>query len=84
MMKNRVATATEIVGKGEDGKAYEDMEMAIKALEKQMPRKTVASKQYIRINMYEGTIRPEQACPCCGKVINEEKFCPNCGQAISG
>ena len=30
----RIDTASEIVGKGEDGKAFEDMEMAIKALEK--------------------------------------------------
>lgn len=34
-MKYRIETATQIVGKGEDGKAYEDMEMGIKALEMQ-------------------------------------------------
>ena len=33
MMKYRIDTATEIAGKGEDGKAFEDMEMVIKALE---------------------------------------------------
>ena len=32
-MKYRIETATDIAGKGVDGKAYEDMEMAIKALE---------------------------------------------------
>lgn len=32
-MKYRISTASEIVGKGEDGKAFEDLEMAIKALE---------------------------------------------------
>lgn len=32
-MKHRIETATDIAGKGVDGKAYEDMEMAIKALE---------------------------------------------------
>lgn len=32
-MRYRVDTATHIIGKGVDGKAYEDMEMAIKALE---------------------------------------------------
>lgn len=35
-MKYRIDTASEIVGKGEDGNAFEDMEMAIKALEKQI------------------------------------------------
>ncbi len=32
-MRYRVETATDIAGKGSDGKAYEDMEIAIKALE---------------------------------------------------
>lgn len=32
-MKYRIETATDIAGKGVDGKAYEDMEMVIKALE---------------------------------------------------
>ncbi len=32
-MRYRVDTATHNIGKGVDGKAYEDMEMAIKALE---------------------------------------------------
>lgn len=32
-MRYRIDTATDIAGKGADGKAYEDMEMAIKALE---------------------------------------------------
>lgn len=32
-MKYRIKTATEAMGNGVDGKAYEDMEMAIKALE---------------------------------------------------
>lgn len=32
-MQYRVETATHNIGKGYDGKAYEDMEMAIKALE---------------------------------------------------
>lgn len=33
MMRYRIDTASEIAGKGTDGKAFEDMEMAIKALE---------------------------------------------------
>lgn len=32
-MKYRIETATDIAGNGVDGKAYEDMEIAIKALE---------------------------------------------------
>lgn len=32
-LQYRIDTASQIVGKGKDGKAYEDMEMAIEALE---------------------------------------------------
>lgn len=32
-IRYRIDTATDIAGNGVDGKAYEDMEMAIKALE---------------------------------------------------
>lgn len=32
-MRYRIDTATDIAGKGSDGNAYEDMEMAIKSLE---------------------------------------------------
>ena len=32
MMRNRIDTASEIAGKGTDGKAFEDMEIAIEAL----------------------------------------------------
>lgn len=35
-LQYRIDTASQIVGKGKDGKAYEDMEMAIKALQMQM------------------------------------------------
>lgn len=35
-MQYRIDTAMEIVGKGEDGKAFEDMKMAIEALKKQI------------------------------------------------
>lgn len=33
LIKHRIKTASEIAGKGLDGKAFEDLEMAIKALE---------------------------------------------------
>ena len=39
LMKHRIETASEIVGKGADGKAFEDMEIAIKSMEKQIPYK---------------------------------------------
>ena len=38
-IKYRMEAACEMVGKGENGKAFEDLEMAIKSLEKQIPKK---------------------------------------------
>lgn len=39
MIQYRIGTASEIVGTGKDGKAFEDLEMAIQALERQAQRK---------------------------------------------
>ena len=38
-MRYRISTASEIVGNGKDGKAFEDMEMAIQALKMQQKMK---------------------------------------------
>lgn len=50
-MQCRINTASEIVGKGEDGKAFEDMEMAIEALKMQQ-------------KMLEYCKRECKGCPC--------------------
>lgn len=83
-MKYRIDTATDIVGKGVDGKAYEDMEMAISALEKQIPKKIT----------HEATIYKCCTCPSCKNVVDEFEtigdsrvrvtfqFCHFCGQAL--
>lgn len=85
LMKSRVETATELMGKGADGKAYEDMEMAIEAMEKQIPKKP---------NEYEDKY---YACPNCENVlmmkwskyptiimprVNGLPYCMACGQHI--
>lgn len=84
-IKYRIDTASKAVGKGEDGKAFEDLELAINALEKQIPKKP---KEY-EDKFY--------ACPICGNVLlhkwkkyntkltdksNGLPYCLNCGQAI--
>ncbi len=38
-IKYRIETASQVVGKGADGKAFEDLEMAIKALEEKLHKK---------------------------------------------
>lgn len=57
-IKYRIYTATTIVGKGEDGKAFEDLEMAIKALEE------IDSKAEI-------TLLNASKCPTCGSVLSK-------------
>ena len=73
MLKYRMNTAIEIVGKGEDGKAFEDMEMAIQALEKQTPKKPKEVK-----GVYD-LLKP--VCPVCGNDFLGE-YCDECGQRI--
>ena len=55
MMKYRMNTAIEIAGKGENGKAFEDMEMAISALEKQERIKLLikATKDWSKESSFE-------------------------------
>ena len=43
-IRYRIETASEIAGKGADGKAFEDLEMAIEALEKQITLERVIER----------------------------------------
>lgn len=51
MLEYRIETATQIAGKGEDGKAFEDMEMAIEALKLQEKLKTCICGKSVDIGM---------------------------------
>ena len=57
------------------------LEVAISALEKQLPKK-------LKIEIHENRVKSEQevpCCPSCSKNLEEligNLFCPNCGQAI--
>lgn len=44
-IKYRIETASHIAGKGDDGKAFEDLELAIQALEKQVKLKEWIERQ---------------------------------------
>ena len=73
-MKYRIDSATDIAGKGVDGKAYEDMEMAIKALEE--------IQQYREIGTVEecGEARERQMAkkPILDTIYHQQYYCPNC------
>ena len=57
-------------------KANEAIDIAIQALEKQIPKKVISDEAFGR-------------CPVCGYIFNSElvneyniKYCPDCGQAL--
>lgn len=97
LLRCRIDTASEIVGKGADRKAFEDMEMAITALEEIQRYREIGSVKECR-----ETVEKQKAkkpidydedlgyfkCPSCGCCImadefSDHKYCLNCGQAIS-
>lgn len=93
-MRYRVDTATNISGKGVDGKAYEDMEMAIKALSEIQQYRSIGTVEECRAaaekqrakKPIKGRIFKSLGyyqCQICGGLfMRNEKFCSQCGQAI--
>lgn len=83
-IKYRIYTATQIAGKGEDGKAFEDLEMAIEALEKQIPKKpNIEGDGYDPEGnfVYDTWISPN--CDTEYELEYEEhEYCPKCGELI--
>lgn len=97
MMRNRIDTASEIAGKGTDGKAFEDMEMAIEALKEiQQYRKIGTVEECREAVEKQEPKKPKELdteygyfiCGNCGGAIaytddfKSHKYCLNCGQAI--
>ena len=82
MMKHRIETAKEIVGKGADGKAFEDMEIAIECMEKQIPKKPTEFNAITNGKFYA----LDFMCPSCNEpnIGNPyaPKYCKHCGQAL--
>ena len=87
-IKYRVDTATQLIGTGVDGKAYEDLELAIKALEKQIPKKPYI--QQVEIDYYEHDCMECPSCDCflgyayeCKEEHYQCNYCPHCGQKLN-
>lgn len=71
-LKYRIETATQIAGVG-SGDSFEDMEMAIAAFDKQIPKK------------YERGLSSDVRCPICGTFTSdvfEHRYCAYCGQRL--
>lgn len=84
-MRYRVDTATHNIGKGVDGKAYEDMEMAIKALEEIQQYRAIGTVEECREarekqRAKKPIILSEQSAESEGKLYIAKYFkCPTCG-----
>ena len=94
-MRYRVDTATHNIGKGVDGKAYEDMEMAIKALEEIQQYRAIGTveecreareKQRGKKPVYRSIFTDGTrllGCPVCFSRIDGGAFyCNGCGQKL--
>ena len=96
MIRNRIDTASEIAGKGTDGKAFEDMEMAIEALKEiqqyreignvEECREAVERQKPVKSEDYDENLG-YFVCPSCGCTImadefSDHKFCLCCGQSL--
>lgn len=89
-MKYRIDTATHNIGKGADGKAYEDMEMAIKALEEIRRYRSIGTVEECHVAVakqkgkkptpidYERYIGVVNNAKC----LRGAYWCPNCKHAI--
>lgn len=73
-MRYRIDTATDIVGKGVDGKVYEDMEIAIKALEEIQQYRSIGTVDDFERLVYLKERYENETYDYCGEYGTEE--CP--------
>ena len=77
MMRNRIDTASEIAGKGTDGKAFEDMEMAITALKEIQQYREIGTVEECREAVEKQT---QKKCAIDSCPDHTHYKCPSCGQ----
>ena len=93
MMRNRIDTASEIAGKGTDGKAFEDMEMAIEALKEIQQYREIGTVEECREAVEKQKPQKPKDSLKIDPVIDENGayvdadvtvylLCPNCGEMI--
>ena len=66
-------------GNAEAIKDYEAIDMAIEALEKQIPKKPIAVDWS---EEFEGALIEDRCALCSTYLHYIDRYCPNCGQAI--
>lgn len=84
-IRYRIDTATDIAGKGSDGKAYEDMETAIKALEEIQQYRSIGTVEECREAVEkQRAIKPIMKTDDGVERINGlNAYCPLCGRELT-
>ena len=93
MMRNRIDTASEIAGKGTDGKAFEDMEMAIEALKEIQQYREIGTVEECREarekripKQPKDSLKIEPVIDENGAYVDADTtiylLCPNCGEMV--
>ena len=93
MMRNRIDTASEIAGKGTDGKAFEDMEMAIEALKEIQQYRKIGTVEECREAVEKqkpkkpkDSLKINPVIDGNGAYVDADMtvylLCPNCGEMI--
>ena len=77
MMRYRIDTASKILGKGMDGKAYEDLEMAISALKEIQQYREIGTVEECREAVEKQT---QKKCAIDSCPDHTHYKCPSCGQ----
>lgn len=93
MMRNRIDTASEIAGKGTDGKAFEDMEMAIAALKEIQQYREIGTVEECREAVEKqkpkkpkDSLKINPVIDGNGAYVDADMtvylLCPNCGELV--
>ena len=93
MMRNRIDAASEIAGKGTDGKAFEDMEMAIEALKEIQQYREIGTVEECRVAVEKQKPKAPKDSLKIKPVIDENGayvdadttvylLCPNCREMV--
>ncbi len=93
-IKYRIEVAREIAGNGVDGKAFEDLEIAIQALKEIREYRELGTVEELKalkekntpMELAEHNFKDEvhlYLCPSCRNIVSfNQNYCEECGQAL--
>ena len=93
-IKYRITTAMSIAGAGEDGKAYEDLEIALQVMKEIREYRELGTVEELKalkekntpMELAEHNFQDEvhhYLCPSCRSIVScNQNYCEECGQAL--